>query len=1200
MPIVMRGFAACLMLCLALMLKAQRVDVEYHWITPDGVQPVATQSVAIDADGNVDFEIPAGNIPYGANYIVIRAKVCDSIGVAHYSPALIRPVSHRTAESGAVQQVEYFWDVDPGFGNATPLSITPAAQVEIDAGIDVPDTLANGVHLLSVRAKSVKGWSPILERQVVVKRSAVNNIVRVEYFWDTDPGYGKGGELPFTASADSISVETDVVPADTLSGVHTLYVRALSSEGQWSPVCATSVNVGIEGSFTLNETLPEGTERNFVSLSELFELLLTDEVRDNIEVTVRDGATFEYDATDSVALAHAVESKAKLDQYGKHILFKASGDTVTALSFKSAVADKSRMLGLIASFMSENVTIMLNGVEYDFNALYDGEQEICSGDSSDEIDMSQLSADEDVTVAWSVKPHDGMVVEGYEENGTGTIPAMTLTNHKKAVDYVEYDIVLLNNSDTLTVKNHKIQVYTRVSEKSFTSMKPQAGAVLDPKAQTLSWTGILGADSYRVYIAKRLTAVPDSLVAADTVVVTVPSYKLDVEGGYSYTWHVTAYGHCDSLQSAENSFSGRLLPDLSAAFVEVPEYAFGGAPFSIQAVVTNNGEGATVEKSWNDVLYYSLTSSDISTATKLASVTHSGNIVAGESYTVTFETVLPEADEGSIYLFVTTDAAGSVMELDDENNTSVSPAIDCRPFIMNAEAHLALTTFYNAFDGDNWTNKWNITSDNITKENYPGVTFNADGIPVAIVLENNGLAGDVTGVAIDLPQLATLDLSKNSLTGDVAALAELMPQLTSLDLSYNKLNGLSGALPSAITSLNLNYQYRTTSNYFMAMDSIAPVKIMIGETADELRNRMVGELHAVDMYNHTAGDFSYKPDYAVYDVDEAGKGTNCGSVNYNSVIDSYRISAKSINYYDYNLGQDHTMMLANNSSGSWARGSACPAVVSWKPGDSNMDAIIDVLDVQHTLNELLGTRSKTTAEKGFNYAAADLNFDEVYNILDVVKAVNIVLENQNESSQSAEMLMASGSQAAEAIVFASGNMIVLKSSADVAAIDVTLSGVTSAQIRQKLSKTDFQVLTRNAGTGVRVVIFSPTGSVIPSGETVLFTMSNYGVPTSIKCADAQADEIKAKVSNAQSSVSSILDGGAIKVSMSNGKLFVTCAEPIGMGHVEVYSTAGSRVHISNEVEFKQETMQFATRLNDGVYIVKVIADEDCYIGKIKE
>lgn len=87
MPIVMRGFAACLMLCLALMLKAQSVDVEYHWITPDGVQPVATQSVAIDADGNVDFEIPAGNIPYGANYIVIRAKVCDSIGVAHYSPA---------------------------------------------------------------------------------------------------------------------------------------------------------------------------------------------------------------------------------------------------------------------------------------------------------------------------------------------------------------------------------------------------------------------------------------------------------------------------------------------------------------------------------------------------------------------------------------------------------------------------------------------------------------------------------------------------------------------------------------------------------------------------------------------------------------------------------------------------------------------------------------------------------------------------------------------------------------------------------------------------------------------------------------------------------------------------------------------------------------------------------------------------------
>ena len=1197
-PGAMRGIVACLMLCVAFMLKAQSVEMEYHWVTSNGVLPAVTQMVSADAEGNVNFDIPANNIPCGANYIVIRTKKCDANGVAHYSPALIKRVNRRP--SVGVVAMEYYWDVDPGYGKATPIAITPGLDVAVDTHISVPKEMSNGSHRLVVRAKTEQGWSPVLDQMVTHRRNAVNKIVRVEYFWDVDPGYGKGIELPFTADGDSVSINAEVVPADSLSGAHHLFVRALSEEGQWSPVCEQTINVGIEGSFTLNETLPEGTERNFISITELFEKLLTDDLRDDIDVAVRDGATFEYNATDTAALALATAARAKIEQFGKYITFNASADSVTTLAFTAAEADKNAMMGLLSSFRNENVVITLNGVAYDFNTLNNRKEDICSGDSSEMLDFTSITTDENVSVAWAMKPHADMVVEGYQERGTGNLPAMTLTNHKTVMDYVDYDLALLNGSDTVAVKNYRINVYTRVSEKSYTSFTPQNGASVDPVKQTLTWNSILGADSYRVYITKRLTAEVDSGVVTDSVVtiadVTTTSYTLNVESGYTYDWKVTAYGRCDSLQSVENRFIGRLLSDLSVNFVEVPEYGFSGAPFSISAVVTNNGEGAATESSWNDELYWSTSSSNIASATKLATVTHTGNVAVGESYTVTFDATMPEIDEGKIYLFVATDVNNDVMELNDKNNSVVSTAIDCEPFIMSAEAHAGLTAFYNTLDGDNWTkNKWNIESDNITSENYPGVTFNANGEPTAIALENSGIVGDVTEMTFDLPQLLTLNLAKNALTGDVTKMAHSLPSLTSLNLSYNKLNGLSGALPATITTLNLKFQYRTTSSNFMSMDEFTPVRLMIGEKVDELNNRMVGDLHALEMYNHTNSDFSYHPSYSLYLLNDAGKGTRQGGISYSNATGRYTFEARlGSDDYVYKLGQDQLLYLAN--SNTWANASAYPVIVSWKLGDSNMDALIDVLDVQHTLNELLGK-----SPKGFNYSAADLNSDEIHNILDVVKTVNIVLENQNISTEGTNELMAEGASLTATTVGADGNMIVLNSLVEVAAIDLTLSGVSSTQIRQKLSKSRFQVQTRDIDGGVRVVIFSPNGEVIPAGETVLFTMSNYGTPTWIKCADADANEIKAKVSGDPSSVSSILrDQQSIAVSVNDGKLLVKCADAIGMGHVEVYSISGSLIFNSGEVEFKQGLKEFASDLTDEVYIVKVIAEEDCYIGKIKE
>jgi len=375
--------------------------------------------------------------------------------------------------------------------------------------------------------------------------------------------------------------------------------------------------------------------------------------------------------------------------------------------------------------------------------------------------------------------------------------------------------------------------------------------------------------------------------------------------------------------------------------------------------------------------------------------------------------------------------------------------------------------------------------------------------------------------------------------------------------------------------------------------------VMIGEIAGELKDRMADSLHAIELYDHNNADFGFNPSYGVYDVDNAGKGTRYGGVNYNSTTDSYRYTAGGFSYYDYDFEQGKRLMLTDNNT--WTGGSAYPVTINWKPGDSNMDAVTDVLDVQHTLNELLGSRDYYTY--GFNYAAADLNTDDIYNILDVVKAVNIVLESQSvDQNTEASAAYAARTRTAGATVFAVENLIVLNSAEEVAAIDITLRGVSSAQIRQKVSKSDFQMLTRDIADGVRVVIFSPTGAVLPAGQNTVFSMSGYGVPTGVKCADASAREIRALAMGDLSSNPDIYIGDRpIAVRLIDDKLYVDCACDMGKGQVEVYSASGGLVFDSNDTDLPQGVTTFELDgLADGIYVVRVTAEEDCFIGKVKK
>ena len=141
-------------------------------------------------------------------------------------------------------QAEYFWDTDPGQGNAVQLTALDGNfDLAFESVFTNSATLpAAGNHILNVRVKGQDGnWGPTFKRFFrLVDNSNSNGDVKItqaEYFWDTDPGEGNGMTLlafdsNFNQALESVFVATASLPA---IGDHVLHVRVKAQDGSWSP-----------------------------------------------------------------------------------------------------------------------------------------------------------------------------------------------------------------------------------------------------------------------------------------------------------------------------------------------------------------------------------------------------------------------------------------------------------------------------------------------------------------------------------------------------------------------------------------------------------------------------------------------------------------------------------------------------------------------------------------------------------------------------------------------------------------------------------------------------------------------------------------------------------------------------------------------------------------------------------------------------
>jgi hypothetical protein len=247
-------------------------QAEYFWNTDPG-NGNAIPLLALD--GNLDqsieelFATSTTVLNYGPNKFGIRVKDGDGVWSRTFLTLVQVDSVDNTVPSlfatRKVTQAEYFWNTDPGNGNAIPLL---ALDGNLDQSIEelfaTSTTVLNyGPNKFGIRVKDGDGvWSRTF--LTLVQVDSVDNTVpsllanrkvtKGEYFWDSDPGVGSGIPLFFVDGQGDQSVEElqAIDPVNLSNGVHRIGLRVFDSDHQPSRTFLTIMVVEGDASNDFN------------------------------------------------------------------------------------------------------------------------------------------------------------------------------------------------------------------------------------------------------------------------------------------------------------------------------------------------------------------------------------------------------------------------------------------------------------------------------------------------------------------------------------------------------------------------------------------------------------------------------------------------------------------------------------------------------------------------------------------------------------------------------------------------------------------------------------------------------------------------------------------------------------------------------------------------------------------------------------
>ena len=383
--------------------------------------------------------------------------------------------------------------------------------------------------------------------------------------------------------------------------------------------------------------------------------------------------------------------------------------------------------------------------------------------------------------------------------------------------------------------------------------------------------------------------------------------------------------------------------------------------------------------------------------------------------------------------------------------------------------YAALCAIASTLGADEWTKKWDTTSKKFTKAAWPGVIVNDNGQVTAIDLKGNNLNGDISTLTLStLSALKSLNLSNNAITGDIQTLAATLPTGCKLYVEGQSLGYIGEHTLYEVCSLTQAESGLPSIAYWRS-DAATLASTLIG---------VGGNCY----FTHDGSGGSDRWEGRIW--------ADGGTESWGKFIGSSTVTVECTYPQRFTFTYKYEM------------------------GDANMDDVLNVLDLQSTLNYSNGQSWGL-----FNFYAADTYAqDDDINVQDIVSTVNILLAQEEEPApaRTATSLAGSGlpaatafSTEAEACVSIEAGEIALYTTVPVAALDLRLSGIAPEALSWNTEAMGFTTAATAQANGTHAIIYSLQPHEIAEGRTVLATFDVGETPrlTSAVLSDSKAQSV---------------------------------------------------------------------------------------------
>jgi subtilase family serine protease len=594
-----------------------------------------------------------------------------------------------------IAAIEYYIDNDPGYGNGTAVVFTAGTDLaNLNINLDTA-ILTPGMHRIGVRTKDAYGgWSldnvwlfyrPFAGGNTVAPPPAITNLVRVEYYIDTDPGYGNGIPLNYTPGTDISDLIININPASLTLGPHKLGVRGMDGKGAWG--LDNAISFTVEPANGVQLTL--GNVDSVLCAGDSMYLPYT------VNVPLNAGNQF------VAQLSNAAGSFASPVNIGT-VTTQQSGILAAAIPANTSFGNNYRVRVVASSPVAvsnaSTESLQINRIPTSGFGI-SGPNAVCLGTQT--YTATNISPSDSVVYNWQV-------LSGGSVTANGATATVNWTGSGSHI----LQLVLSNSCGQSFVKQYLVSV-TSGNLAAPGGLLPVNNAVDMDKPVHFSWASVPNAASYELFVWPAAGLPPASPTVSG---ITTISYAYDNPSliyGQSYKWKVrAALNGCTSTESTVQQFTLRNVPDLLVQQINHPSSVFSETDLSFSWKIINQGNGATYSNWSERVLLCTTPVPNNVDDIHIGNYANFSALNPGQVYDAPTKTFrIPQGLQGTHYLVITTDAYNAMVESSETNNVKASLPIN---ILLSPPADLQVTTLVvaptNAFSEDSLTVNWTVTN----------------------------------------------------------------------------------------------------------------------------------------------------------------------------------------------------------------------------------------------------------------------------------------------------------------------------------------------------------------------------------------------------------------------------------------------------------------------------------------------------------